>query len=219
MSLAEKAQFVRGVMNLCALTVLVFLRHRLGYRLLNPLALMVMTFALFVLASFKRHTPNPQALMLFAVVMCAVGIAKRFKRWIDARRGIRIHSYYIGDSIFECRWFPQFLLHNRRFTRFFDSFVCLGAGIAVFEFSPVLGGWLIFCGFCVRALEAQAYQQQFERDLDTVDGLIMSGVQSETVDRFSEPSETTQQQSANSPGIPTGLSRELKAKIWRRKAR
>lgn len=216
MSFADKMQLVHGVLQMSALTVIIFLRRRIGYRLLHPVQIIVMTFALILLSTFKQYTPNAEAMVVFAILMCVFGFLHKARSWQDMRRGLLNHSFYLGDSTFEAKFLPKFLTRNRRFTRTFDPLFCLGAGACLLDFSPVLGGWLIFSGFALCAVEHRAYQTHFERDLDTVDGLILSGVQADTAERYSESPAAGQ---ASGPGISTGLSPDLENKIGQRQSK
>jgi hypothetical protein len=172
---------------------------------------------LFVVAAFAQHTEKPEALMLYAVLMLIVGLGKRFVRWMEIRRGIKQHSQYIGDSVFEFQWLPAIVKKNRRLTSWFDPLACVLIGFHLLKISPALGGWLIFSGFALRVLEDTVYRREFNHSLDTVDGVVSSEVQADTVERFSEPSAQTQQEQNSDGGLPTGLSLDLQQRISGRK--
>lgn len=216
MSLMEKMEAMRGMMGFPAMTVMVFLRHNLGYRFLHPGHLLSMGGILFVLGALAQDSPNHEALMLFGVLVPVLGLAQRFRRWLEIRRGVRLHSFYIGDSIFEAKWFPNFLKRKRRFTRIFDPLACVIGGACLLGVCPSLGMWLVFSGFALRVVEDTVYRQELNRDLDTLDGMIVSEVQAETVDRFAEPPAEVRQQQESNEGIATGLSEDIQQKIKQR---
>lgn len=213
----EKMQMVQNLMVYPALTVAVLLRKNLGYRLLNPLHICGMAFLLFVLGSMAGGVPNHEALQLFAVLVFFFGIAQRIRRWIDARRGIRLHSYYIGDSRFEFKRMPAFLRRNRRFTRLFDPLLCIISGVWLLEPCRPLGLWLLVSGCALRALESSVQRRSQERERDTLDNIIESEVQEEVVERYSMRIHNQTGGTVN--GIPTGCSADIEKTILRRKTK
>jgi len=214
-------EFSQWIMQFPALTVMVFLRRDLGYRLLNPLALMAVTgfLSLISISAQPDNADNqPVFLLLFAVMAFIVGMSQRLKRWQELNRGVRQHSYYIGTSCFETiRWLPMFCRRNRRTARFIDPFVCIIIGAALFPVSRFLAMWLIFSGICLRSFEYVIHQRERNRNLDMIDSLIISEAQGETVERFEEPPGAESQQP--DPGIPTGIGDDIKSKIKKLKKR
>ena len=208
-------EFTKWLMSFPALTVMLLLRSNLGYRLLNPLALFGVSFAMAVIATWAAETtPYADALMLFAGLVFIGGIAERAKRWRELRRGMRLHSYYIGDSHLQRLKLPGFLRRNRRVERFIDPLICLLAGFPLVQFIPALGGWILFSGLCLRIVEDAVWKKQIERDLDTLDGMIESEVQEEVLEQYSvrihQPSQ------GQGEGIPTGYAADVQKTILRR---
>jgi hypothetical protein len=220
-SLREELEFSQWLMQFPALTVMVFLRRDLGYRLLNPLALIAVTGFLAIisiLAQPDNADNQPVFLLLFALMAFIVGMSQRLKRWQELNSGVRQHSYYIGTSCFETiRWLPMFCRRNRRIARFIDPFTCMIIGVALFPVSRFLAMWLLFSGMCLRSFEYVIHQRERNRNLDLVDGLIISEAQGETVERFEESPGAQSQQP--DPGIPTGLGPDIQEKIKHRKAK
>ena len=213
MTFSDKMEMMRNLMVFPALTVMVLLRKNLGYRLLNPLHICGMALLLFVVGALAINTPRHEALQWFAGAVLFLGIGQRVRRMIDAWRGIRLHSYYIGDSMFVSKRMPKFLRRNRRFTRFFDPFVCIIVGVLLLEPCRPLGAWLILSGFALRVLESTVHKRSENRDLDTIDGMIASEVQAETVEEFMDGPDDRRQHQDAAEGIPTGLSSDIQRKI------
>jgi hypothetical protein len=215
MSFTEKMNVMRGLMGFPALTVMVFLRRNLGYRFLHVGHIFAMSGILFIVGTLATDSPNHEGLILFALLIPVFGLAQRFRRWLEMRRGIRQHSFYIGDSIFESKRTPKFL-RRRLIARFFDPLFCVFGGLALGNVCPLLGLWLILSGFALRVLEHTVYVKELNRDLDTMDGMIVSEVQADTVDHFSESPAEVRQQEQNREGIATGLSEDIQGKIKHR---
>jgi len=217
--LRQRIEIMQWLCTFPALTVMVFLRRNLGYRLLSPLSLCVVAAVMFLISTFAQHTPNPEGLQIFALLVLFVGASQRWSRWKEIRRGVRLHTYYIGDSCLEFRWLPGFIRRNRRIPRFFDPLFCFAIGALLFMVSPALGGWIVFSGFCLRTFEDAVYRKELERDLDTLDGLIASEVQAEAVEHFSEAPKEERRHADLSTGIPTGLAPDVEEVIARKRAR
>ena len=213
-SFSEKMQMMENLMVFPALTVMVLLRKNLGYRLLSPPRICGMAFLLFVVGALATNTPNHEALQVFAGLVFFFGIGQRVHRWNDARRGIRQHSYYIGDSRFEFKRMPAFLRRNRRFTRFFDPLACVIGGVLLLELCRPLGLWLVFSGLALRVLESQVQRRSQNRDLDTLDSMIESEVQEEVVEHYAMRIHNQTDRTVN--GIPTGCAADIQKTILRR---
>ena len=212
--------FAQWLMQFPALTVMVFLRRDLGYRLLNPLSLIAVTGLLVVVAVLAQpgHADaQPIFLLVFALWAFIVGMFQRVQRWRELNRAVRQHSYYIGTSPFDFRWLPVVCRRNRRIARFIDPIFCALIGLAFFPFSHALAMWLVFSAFCLRSYEYTIHQKQRSLNLDTVDGLIVSEIQAETVEHFEQAPDARQQQPET--GIPTGLGQDIQDHIRRRRTK
>ena len=89
-SFREQYATAQWLMRFPALTVMVFLRRDLGYRLLNPAWLIAGTGFLFVITVLTQpHTEgaNPIDLLFFALGALILGIYQRVKRWREPNRG------------------------------------------------------------------------------------------------------------------------------------
>jgi hypothetical protein len=205
-------------MEFPALSVMVILRQDMGYRILNPFAILAVTGLLAVaciLAMPNSPDARPGDLLIFAGISFICGLGQKFRRWRQLSRHQRQHSYYTGTSPFEFRWLPAMFRRNRRIARFIDPLVCGLVGGLIFPFSHALGLWLLFSALCLRTFEYTCRQRRRKLNLDTLDGLIESEIQAETVERF-EPT-PGQRSPSSASGIPTGLGDDILANIKQRK--
>jgi hypothetical protein len=218
-SFLEKYSLITSLMQFPALTVMVCLRRDIGYRLLNPLQLIVVFGLLFVLAILAmpgNEAARPIDLAIFAGIAFVNGLCQRVRRWIQLARGHNHLSYYVGSSPFDFRWLPDFARRNRRVARFVDPIFCAAVGLMLFPFSRALGMWLVFSGLCLRAYEDQIFRRERNRDLDIIDSLIISEHQSETLEQFEQSQAPAQFQP--DAGIPTGLGDDVQTQINQRKS-
>ena len=219
-SFREQYAFALWLCQFPALSVMVFLRRDLGYRLLNPLSLIAVTGLLVVvsvLAQPGNADARPVFLIVFALCFFSLGMFQRLKRWRELNRDVRQHSYYIGTSPFDFHWLPMIFRRNRRLARFIDPLFCALIGAAFIPFSHALAMWLLFSAFCLRAYEYAIHKKERHLNLDTLDGLIVSEAQAETVERF-EPTPGARPQPPSS-GIPTGMGQDVGEHIKRRKTK
>ena len=216
-SFFENYAFAQGMARFPALTVMVLLRKDVGFRLLNPLALLATTGALALLALLAmsgNNDPGPSLLLLFAVMAFVGGLSQRARRWKELNHQEPTHSYYIGTSPFDFQWLPDFCRRHRRMARFADPFFCAVVGVALFPFSSLLALWLVFAGVCLRVYEDAVFRRERNRDLDLIDSLIISGRQTEMLDQYHQapalPLPPDQ-------GIPAGLGPDIQEAIRRRR--
>jgi len=215
--LGQRVQIVRNLMPYPALTVMVFLRRDLGYRIVNPVW-MFGTMIFEIVASVLLHPPTGiNTLFIFAIVSFSLGMFQRFKRWRELDRGVRQHSYYIGTSRFRFAWLPMFLQKNRRVERFIDPFICFIPGMVLLFYYPGIGFWLAMSGACLRVFEADVYEKEQHQNLDIVDGLIVSEIQGQVVEKFEDSPTNGKTQPAS--GVPTGVGDDIHEHIKRRKAK
>src|ERR1700677_5369907 len=116
-SLTKTYNFVHGAIRFPALTLIVFLRRDIGYRLLNPFALFA-TFGLLAVVTLLATPGNEAARPWHLIIFCGGGffngLAQRIRRWRELNKGISQHSYFIGNSPFEFHWLPTCFRRNRR---------------------------------------------------------------------------------------------------------
>jgi hypothetical protein len=209
----------KWLMQFPALTLMVLSRCDVGYRLLNPLVLIAVCGILAVVAVLAEpghEEVRPIDLLFFAVLSFCAGLAQRIRRWWELNAAVQQHSFYIGTSPLDFKWLPMIFRRNRRVARFIEPVFWALIGLALFPFSRVLGCYLVFAAFCLRAYEYMIHQRERNLDLDTVDGLIRAEAQGETVEQFENVQPTRPQQAT---GIPTGLGQDVREHIKRRKAK
>jgi multisubunit Na+/H+ antiporter MnhC subunit len=213
----EQYRFVQWLMQFPALTVMVFLRQDLGYRLLNPLSLIgVNGFVFFSAGMMRPYKPGARAtdLMVFAIVAFVLGMVQHIRRWWQLDKHNRQHSYYIGSSLFYFRWVPEFVRENRRMERFVDPVVCALIGLALLHFSHALACWLLLSAVCLRAFEHTVHEQELNRRLDMVDGLMNSEQQASVMEQYEQGPWSRPR---TDQGIPTGLDEDVRKNIKRQK--
>lgn len=200
-----------------ALTVMVFLRRKIGYRFLDMLKIQIMVVLLWGYGIFSAIPFGPQAgtiVVLFSLAVLIAAIIERRLRWRDIKRGIRWHTYSRGIS-----WFSYFLpLPEHIVKRFIDPAAVLIPGIALFFVFRPLGFYLILSAVCLFLFETIDFQKQIDRMLDQLDNQVEGEIASENMEYFQNggagvrPVEET-------AGIPTGTDPDLAAAIERRRAR
>lgn len=209
----------KWLMRYPAMTVMVFLRRDIGYRLLSPLPMIVMTGILMLVAAIippDKPGAHPEWLFWFAMLSLFLSSCQRTKRWREFKKGVLQHTYYIGTSPFDYRWLPQFCRRFRRMARFADPFFCIFAGLVLLPESTVLGFWLMIAGAALRIFEDVVFQKELNRDFDILDSVITSEVHSNTVETFDDSAPHTPQPSSNA--IPTGLAPDIEANIKKRRS-
>ena len=214
----EQFHFVQWLMQFPSLSVMVFLRRDIGYRILHPGILAAVTGALVtvtVLSAPDNPDARPMDLLVFALLFFVIGMYQRIKRWTDLKRGIIQHSHYIGSSPFDFRWLPRFCRINRRIPRFVDPIFCTVLGMVLFPVSRALSMWLVFSGLCLRSYEYQINRRQLNYDLDMMDSLVMSARQAHIMEQYDGTPNSQPQPAA---GIPTGLADDIRDHIRNRKS-
>ncbi len=233
--------FFNGLMLLASLTVMVFARRKVGFRLLQPTRLIGMAAVVLFFAYFCFHAPvapfgmapggmyqpnaapppaaigNGVILTIYAIGLVAFGLIQRRMRWNDICKGVRWHTYSTGLSYFEFLPFSTYVVH-----RFVDPVVCFVAGMIVGMFSTPLGMWIMFSAVALGFVEQATFQKALERDLDVLDSMFESEVQGEVVQHFdggNGPASQKPLNLADTAGIPTGLAPDIKRQIAIRQKR
>jgi len=215
----QKFAMAEWFMQFPSLTLCVFLRNDIGYRLLNPgvlLAVFGLLAVVAILAMPGNQTARPVALLIFAVLGFFKGIAQKIRRWRDLERNVRQHSYYVGTSPFD-QWLPAFG-RQRRSARLLDPLFCAAIGLVLLPITHALALWIIFSSFCLAAHENAIFNRKRTQELDTADGLIDSQIQGEQVERYSEPSDAGQIPPTEA-GVQTGIADEISEQIKKQKKR
>jgi len=177
-SMSQRNASAEWLTGLPALTLMVLTRKDIGYRLLRPVRLLLVTAILAIVAILAMpdsNNPGPGALLIFAVVVFASGMSQRIRGWRQLDQNIFDHSYYIGTSRLE--WvipWPQFMLRHRRVARYVEPLVWVALGILLMPIMALLGFWLLLAGLCLRVYEDSIFRRERNRDLDIADSVIIS---------------------------------------------
>jgi hypothetical protein len=222
-SLTDKMKIVQHLAVFPAITLMVFIRQKIGFRMLKPSRLIaVALFIMFIdgLCSTFGH----QTGALFTVFPWAVlgfGFYQRHRRWKELGRGELLHTLSPGISYFESLPLPQFLMEQRRIYRFIEPLLCFVAAMLIGIFlSRPLAQWVACSSFALFIFEQTLYEKALEHDLDVLDGLVTAEVQGKIADHFSG-TQTDQEQLTleQSAGLPSGVSRDIQKQIELRRAK
>jgi hypothetical protein len=219
LTLSEKMKIVQYLAILPALTIMVFTRRKLGFRMLKPARLIGMAFFLSFLNDLSNLLPFSHGAGVifseFPLVMLIFGFGQRYRRWKELCRGERWHTYSPGISWLELLPLPAMLKAHRRIYRFVEPISCFifSMFFGIF-FSQPLARWFAFSAFAMFIYEQSLFDRQLDRDLDILDGLVAAEVQTQTVDHFagSQPDEE-QRTMEETAGIPTGVAFDIHKQI------
>lgn len=223
LTMFQKMQVWRAIALFPAITVMVFMRRKIGFRMMKPNWLVAMTVILCLIPLFLSGIAAPFGFLmpLYAFAMLGMGLYQRWKRWGELCSGERWHTYSAGISYFEMLPLPAFLQSHGRIYRFLDPIAVVLVGLIVsLALSHGLGIWIMFSGLALHIFEQDVYEKAISRDLDTLDGLIASEVQDETVKHFAgaQPEEK-RRTLEDTAGIPTGLAPDIHRQVELRRAR
>lgn len=214
----QKINILQSITLFPALTVMVFLRRKIGFRFLDLMKIQIMVVLLWAYGTFSSITFGPAAgviIFLFSLAVLIAAIIERRLRWREIKRGISWHTYSRGIS-----WFSGFLpFPEIMVRRFVDPAVALIPGIALFFIFRPLGFYLILSAVSLFVFETIDYQKQIDRMLDQIDNLVESEVVSDNVEYFQQGGAAIARPVEETAGIPTGTDPDLAASIARRRAR
>ena len=218
-TLSEKMTIVAVLASFPALTVMVFLRRKLGYRFIDLMKVQIMVLLLWIAAPFSAiigGVLSTVLLALFGLAVLAAAYIERGIRWREIKRGISWHTYSRGIP-----WIGN-LLHMPETAgkRFIDpaAVAVIGVLFAV-TIARAFGLYLILCAVCLFIFEAWDYDRSINRMLDQLDNLVESEVVSGNVEYFEQGGQKQERPVEQTAGIPTGVSPDLAAAIARRQAR
>jgi hypothetical protein len=225
LTLSEKMKIVQYLAILPAITIMVFMRRKVGFRMLKPSRLIGMAFFLWIIGDIFSLLPftKPPGFIYdrFPLLLLAVGFLERYRRWKELCNGERWHTLSPGISYFELLPLPAILKAHRRIYRFVDP-----AAVFIFSmffgvfFSEPLARWFAFSSFALFIYEQTLFEKQLDRDLDILDGLVASEVQAETVKHFEGPQPGEEQRTLEeTAGIPTGVAFDIHRQIELRRAK
>ena len=209
-----------------ALTVIVFMRRRVGLRLLKPIwivrtFILLQLYAMFGVALMHGTLADVRVVQVFSVLFLLAASAHYWRSWREFNRGIRLHTFSSGISYLEKRRIPRFFRFHRRIYRILDPLFCLALAVYFLVLSPPLGIWLVLSSFSLKFFEQARYEAALDRDLDIVDGLTEADIQQQTVEFFSggKPQDRASHRRAltQQGGIPTGVAPDIEKQVAARR--
>ena len=222
MTIFEKAKLIQALSLFPAITVMVFIRHKLGFRMMKPIWLVIMTVIILVVSAVAGDVAKPFAslFVIYALAMLGLGLYQRYLRWGDLAKGVRWHTYSPGLSYLEMLPIPPFFLVKRRLYRFVDPLACAIAGLLLALLSRALGAWVLFSALALYIYEQALYERMLEQDLDILDGLVAAEIQGEVAKHYDGPqADQKQMQLEETAGIPTGVAPDIHRQVELRKAK
>ena len=225
LTLSEKMKIVQYIAIFPAITIMVFMRRRIGFRMLKPSWLIGMAMFLWFINGLTSLIPfgQPAGFIFgeFPWLMLLFGFLERYRRWRELCKGVRWHTLSPGISYFELLPLPAFIKAHRRIYRFVDPIACFIAAMLIGIFlSQPLARWIAFSSFALFIYEQTLFEKQLDRDLDILDGLVAAEVQGETVEHFTgEQPEEKQRTLQQTAGIPTGVAFDIHKQIELRRSK
>ncbi|MBS1724655.1 MAG: hypothetical protein JSS66_17060 [Armatimonadetes bacterium] len=206
-----------------ALTLMVFMRRRIGLRLLSP-ARIIRTFVLIQLyAVFAVFLLGGSALDIrivqgFSFVFLLIAAAQYWRSWRAFNRGSDLHTLSSGFSHLETGHIPNFLRYHRRIYRIGDPLFCLAVACYAWIVCPPLGLWIGLASLSLRMFEQARYEAALTRDFEIVDSMAEAKIQQDTAEFFSKPKarNTTNQPPNDRVGLPTGIGPDIELQIAQR---
>lgn len=223
MTWLQRIDLIRTLSLFPAITVMVFIRRRIGFRMVRPAWIGFLAAIMLVVPAVAHQVAQPFAalMMAYALAMLGLGLWQRRQQWKALCSGQRWHTYSPGISYLESLPLPLFFRSHGRVRRFLDpaavGIVALLVGLLL---SHGLGVWLMFSAFFLYVYEQNLYEKQLAQSLDTLDGLVVAEVQDETVKFFEgNPSEEQHRTLEETAGIPTGLAPDIARHVETRRAK
>lgn len=220
---SQRFQFVRVTSFFFAITVMVFTRRKLGFRMIKPIIMVVLTLSMLTAAIMFQQVLGPCVwpMVLYALAMYGWSMYQRWCRWKELCRGERWHSYAPGISYLESLPWPEFMLRCRRITRFIEPPLVMLAGLILgLTLSRGLGIWLVWSGIFLFVFEQNLFESTLASSLDTLDGLVAAEIQAENVQHFEQPQpEQKPRTLEETAGIPTGLAPDIEKQVELRKVK
>jgi hypothetical protein len=219
----KKLNIVLNVSRAFALVLMIFIRRKVGYRLLKPSRLILMGLLIVFLPSALSFIPTIKGdvsktpVIAFVVVMLVLGILQRRQRWNELKSGVLWHSQSEGISRFD--FLP---LNESICNRFIDPMVCSLIGLAVmFSLSAYLGAYLIFSALMLFHFEQALHEYRIENLLDQLDGYCEAEANQKLLELHSTQADAQAQTISReqTAGIATGLAPDIEAQINRRRNR
>jgi hypothetical protein len=220
---SQRIKFVRVTSVFFAITVMVYTRRKLGFRMMNPTVLTILTIVLLTIAALFQEPLGPHVFpfVLYALGVYGLGMYQRWQRWTELCNGERWHTYSPGISYLEALPWPAFMQRCRRINRFVEPPFVIVVGMVIgLTLSRGLGAWLIWSGVFLFIFEQDLFEKTLASSLDSLDGLIGAEIQEENVKHFegAQP-EQKQRTLEDTAGIPTGIAPDIEKQVTLRKAK
>ena len=103
MTIPEKMELVRTLSLFPAITVMVFIRRKLGFRMMKPTWLVVLTIIMLLIPVVFSAVAQPFGflMVIYALAMLGLGLFQRWQRWkelCNGERWIDITSTNVGRA-------------------------------------------------------------------------------------------------------------------------
>ena len=226
-SIGRKVNLGLWFADILALSVHVFIRRKIGYRVAEPVTLIILFLLMFfglgvILIPFGWITgihiiivPRAQAaFIIFGLVMVILGLFHRFRHWQHIKRA-ESNTWMTtsrGVSHFEFLPIPQHIVY-----RFVDAGVCFFIGWLIAR-EEWLGYWVMISAVCFMLVENQSYNAQLNHSLDMMDSMIAARAQARLVQFYTPESQEIRLSRSETAGLPTGIGRDVERLISQRYA-
>jgi hypothetical protein len=228
-SIGRKVNLGLWFADILALSVHVFMRRKIGYRVVEPVTIIVLFLFMFLgagvfLIPFGWITgihivfvPAEQvAFAIFGLAMLGLGLFHRLRHWQHIKSAEKHQTTWMttsrGVSHFEFLPIPQHIVY-----RFVDAGVCFAFGWLI-SGQEWLGYWLMISALCFMLVENQSYNVQLNYTLDMLDNMIAARAQARLVQFYSPESQEIRLSRSETAGLPTGVARDVERLISERYA-
>ena len=222
----QTARHASQFQELCYLpgyTVMVFVRRKIGLRLLSPLRLLRAAILLYFYSQIGVYWLHGSLLDLrlveyFDAAFLLFATAHYIRSWRSFNRGDKGHSFSSGFSHLEAKLrLPRFLRRNRHIYRTLDPLLVAVTGLCLLKVSLPLALWLIASALSLQSFEQARYLAVLTRDIDIVDGLTEAEIQQQTVEYFRPKATTSNPLSSSADALQTGIGPDIEPQIARRR--
>jgi len=230
-SIGRKVNLGLWLADILALSVHVFIRRKIGYRIVEPVTLIILFLLMFFGPNLitipiswmtgifiNLMTATQASFGVFGLVMVSLGLFHRFRHWRHIKRAQQDTwmTTSRGVSNFEFLPIPQHIVY-----RYVDAGVCFLFGwiiIGRILGEPWLGYWVMASAACFMLVENQSYNSQLNHTLDMLDSMIAARAQARLVQFYQPESQEIRLSRSETAGLPTGVARDVERLISQRYA-
>ena len=225
-SIGRKVNLGLWLADILALSVHMFIRRKIGYRVADPVILIVLFLLMFfgpdailiplgwITGVRILYLPQAQiAFAIFGLAMVSLGLFHRFRHWQHIKRAEQ-NTWMTtsrGVSHFEFLPIPQHITY-----RFVDAGVCFFVGWLIS--GEWLGYWVMASAVCFMLVENQSYNSQLNHTLDMLDSMIAARAQARLIEFYKPESNEIRLSRSETAGLPTGIARDVERLISQRYA-